>query len=177
MGNLEPILEANWRELKNGIEAKRLERAKSLTSEFVGMDRRGFIKFRTHSQTTKGLNYIQTVKLVDVKDISHFEHYKLKDVIRLMMAGDIAVHCTCKDFRYSGYKYMAWQMGYGVKSENRFPKIRNPNLEGTVCKHLYSALSVYMLNFSSIYKKAKKNSYWIRQSKINDLGIPVTKRK
>ena len=51
--------------------------------------------------------------------------------------GDIHIRCNCPAFLYYGDAYMSTQMRYlyGVPRENRFPKIRNPNLKGTMCKH------------------------------------------
>jgi hypothetical protein len=41
------------------------------------------------------------------------------------------------------------------KKEKRMPKIRNPNLDGTVCKHLDNALLVLPFVVSSIVKDLK----------------------
>ena len=45
--------------------------------------------------------------------------------------------CNCPASQFWGYNYEATAMRYlyGVPRENRFPKIRNPNLHGTICKH------------------------------------------
>lgn len=50
---------------------------------------------------------------------------------------DIHIRCTCPAFLYWGDAYMstAMQYLYGIPRENRFPKMRNPNLKGTMCKH------------------------------------------
>ena len=51
--------------------------------------------------------------------------------------GDWHCRCTCPAAQFWGYNYEATAMRYlyGVPRENRFPKIRNPNLRGTICKH------------------------------------------
>ena len=51
--------------------------------------------------------------------------------------GDVHTRCTCPSQLYFGFSYMGTQMRYlyGVPRENRFPKIRNPNLRSTSCKH------------------------------------------
>lgn len=68
-----------------------------------------------------------------------------------VMEGNIRVYCPCEAYRYGGYKYMATQLDYNYKSgENRFPKKRNPNLLGTVCKHIYVALKAIKFNQISI---------------------------
>ncbi len=50
---------------------------------------------------------------------------------------DVHTRCTCPSQLYWGFSYEGTQLGYlyGVPRENRFPKIRNPNLRSTSCKH------------------------------------------
>ena len=51
--------------------------------------------------------------------------------------GDIHSRCTCPSQLYWGFSYLGTKLQYlyGIPRENRFPKIRNPNLRGTSCKH------------------------------------------
>lgn len=51
--------------------------------------------------------------------------------------GDIHLRCSCPSFLYFGFAFTGSQMKYlyGVPRENRFPKIRNPGLKSTACKH------------------------------------------
>jgi dihydrodipicolinate synthase/N-acetylneuraminate lyase len=53
---------------------------------------------------------------------------------------DILVHCSCPSFLYHGYAYIATKLGFAIKREGRPPRIRNPGLRGTVCKHLVVVL-------------------------------------
>jgi len=54
---------------------------------------------------------------------------------------DTHVYCSCPDFRYR-FRYLATVDGYNAgPSENRFPEIRNPGLEGAACKHVAKVLS------------------------------------
>jgi hypothetical protein len=45
--------------------------------------------------------------------------------------------CTCPAAQFWGYNFIGTKLRYlyGVPRENRFPKIRNPGLKGTICKH------------------------------------------
>jgi len=54
-----------------------------------------------------------------------------------IMYGDVHVRCTCPSMLYHGFAFEGTSLRYlyGVPRENRFPKIRNPNLRGTMCKH------------------------------------------
>lgn len=51
--------------------------------------------------------------------------------------GDIHARCRCPAATFWGYNYEADALRYlyGIPGEKRFPKIRNPNLRGTICKH------------------------------------------
>lgn len=56
----------------------------------------------------------------------------------VIMHGNIKVYCSCPSWLYGGYKYMATELDYAFKErENRFPKIKNPKLLGTLCKHAF----------------------------------------
>lgn len=68
--------------------------------------------------------------------------------------GDIHVRCTCPAAQFWGYNYEATAMRYlyGVPRENRFPKIRNPNLQGTICKHADKVLQ-WVLKHKDIVAK------------------------
>ena len=51
--------------------------------------------------------------------------------------GDVHCRCRCPAATFWGYNYEADALRYlyGIPGEKRFPKIRNPNLRGTICKH------------------------------------------
>ena len=51
--------------------------------------------------------------------------------------GDVHCRCRCPASTFWGYNYEADALRYlyGIPGEKRFPKIRNPNLRGTICKH------------------------------------------
>ena len=67
---------------------------------------------------------------------------------------DIHIRCTCPAELYWGFRYLGTQMKflYGIPRENRFPKIRNPNLKGTICKHEDAVLQYVLRNKDLISK-------------------------
>ena len=159
--NIIPINEATRSELLKGADKARVNRAKHLTCKYIGVTgARGWIKFQTNSQYTPSLKYTQYIKLNEAKDMKYFKEFNKRDVIRLFLSGDLSVWCSCPDFLYKGYKYMGKQMGYGIFRENRFPKIRNPKLEGTVCKHLIAVLTVLNNNWMSIAKDMQRSKFF-----------------
>ena len=46
----------------------------------------------------------------------------------------VKIHCSCKDFQFT-YGFVSYHGKYGIESEQSYPKIRNPKLENTMCKH------------------------------------------
>nr|DAS88477.1 MAG TPA: hypothetical protein [Bacteriophage sp.] len=148
--DIQTINEATKKELLSGAEFKRKQRAKKLTTTYKGVNNDGCLEFITNSQYTPNRKYQQKIKLNDIKDINALKDFKKSEITRLLLNGDLSVYCSCEDFLYKGYKYMAWNMGYGLDKENRFPKIKNPNLEGTICKHLIAVLSVMTFNNNRI---------------------------
>ena len=61
---------------------------------------------------------------------------------------DIHIRCTCPAELYWGYRFLGTEMKYlyGIPREKRFPKIRNPELKGTVCKHEDAVLQFILRN-------------------------------
>ena len=58
-----------------------------------------------------------------------------------IMQGDIRCSCTCPSWIYSGAKYIGTQLGYAYGGkETRFPREKNPQLKGSICKHLFVVL-------------------------------------
>ncbi len=46
----------------------------------------------------------------------------------------VLIHDTCKDFQFV-YGFVADTAGYAIESEQSYPKIKNPELQNTMCKH------------------------------------------
>ena len=160
---IEPINEATRKELISGADAARKARAKKLTVRYKGItNSRGWITFQTNSQYTPGKKYTQYIKLNEAKDMKYFKEFKKRDIIRLFLSGDLSVYCSCPDFKYR-QKYMAYNLGYGIFKEMRYPKIRNPHLEGTVCKHLLAVLSVLNMNWTSIARDMQRSKFFKRK--------------
>lgn len=125
---------------------KRVRRSQSLYSEYTGLDSDGTIMFHTDSQTRAGHNghdqfifYEGFFDLLDKVDAG--EHISQEDVLDII-TGDVMIRCTCEDFLYGGFAYMSWNNGYGLQKELRAPDVRNPNREGSACKHCLSVLNL-----------------------------------
>ena len=114
--------------------------------------------------------YFQKVQIPSLKYISRLKGTD-KEKVEIAMDDDVKVFCSCPDFLYSGQKYIAWQTDYGTDKENRPPKIRNPKLDGSVCKHLkylLSSLDNYSTNVTEDMAEARKNN---RKMIVRDKGL------
>lgn len=163
-----PINEASRNELLSGADVARKQRSKHIYVRYMGVTgARGWIKFQSNSQYTPGRKYIQYIKMNDAKDMRYFKEFKKREIIRLFLSGDLSVYCSCPDFRYR-QKYMAYNIGYGIFKELRYPKLRNPKLEGTVCKHLIAVLTVLNNNWMAIARDMKKTKFFKRKADMED---------
>lgn len=99
-GKMSPIHEETWRQLRDQMDIKRKLRSQRITGvRYIRvLDKKGWIKFETDSQTIKGKTYEQYIKLLDVKDIDALYDMTTKEAVRALMHGNIAVHCSCPDF-------------------------------------------------------------------------------
>jgi len=98
--------------------------------------------------------YLQKIRLSEYRQISRLRG-DYDEKLELAVNDEIKVYCSCPDFLYSGQQYMAWNLDYGIHKEMRPPDIRNPKLDGSICKHLY-----YLLNNIDTYiPKIAKDFY------------------
>lgn len=105
-------------------------------------------------------NYTVKVKLVEYPDIEDDEDLTVSEKVRLAIAGDILISCTCPAYLYFGYKYILTQVDANeADPENRFPKIKNPKLHGSMCKHCYTAVKSFPMNWTKIAKDISNKKF------------------
>lgn len=120
---------------------------RELTGDYVGSAQRRPIEFnswdrrrKTFSFTAEGNSaYGLKLRVDDYTAISRLKG-TVKEKLDIALEGNISLFCSCPSFRYNGYMYMADELAYGIKNQQLFPGIRNPDLRGTVCKHLYQLM-------------------------------------
>jgi len=116
---------------------------------------------RTKNFTFHIKDYDVDIRLEDLPVISKLKG-SYSDKLDVALRGEIKVMCQCPDFLFFGFKYMGTQLDYSTRKENRPPVIRNPNMKGTVCKHIghilthIDSLKPQMIDFMN---KAKDNDY------------------
>lgn len=105
-------------------------------------------------------NYTVKIKLVEYADIADEKDMSVQEKVRLAIAGDLLLSCTCPAYLYFGYKYILTQLDTNeADDEHRFPKIRNPKLQGVMCKHCYAAMRVLPNNWTSIAKDISSKKF------------------
>lgn len=109
--------------------------------------------------TTKTNHSIVAIEVIDLPIPEPVYDISVDKWENFLVDAGVILH-NCPDFLYRGYKYMGHNMGYGIFKEVRFPKIRNPQLEGSVCKHLIAVLKVFGMHWNSIAKDMVKTKYW-----------------
>ena len=128
---------------------------------YLGITEDYTVFFRVPSVTADPpTTYTVKVKLVEYPDIADDEDMTVREKVRLAIAGDLQISCTCPAYLYFGYKYILTQVDANeADAEHRFPKIRNPKLQGVMCKHCYTALSAFPLNWTSIASDIQKGKF------------------
>ena len=177
--SLQPINEMTRTDILRGADAARIQRSKDkrIIVQFIGVTEiNGWLRFRVTSQFTPGKSYLVHIKLKDAKDIKYFKDFKKRDIIRLLLNGDLAVNCSCPDFRFR-HRYQAYQMGYSLFKELRYPHITNPGLEGTVCKHLLATLRLLTLQWLPISKAMQASKFFKNKYEEDDNIKTVSRNK
>lgn len=130
-------------------------------AKYLGITEDYTVFFRVPSVTAKPpTNYTVKIKMVEYPDLIDDKSLTVKEKVRLALAGDLQISCTCPAYLYWGYKYILTQVDANeANPENRFPKIRNPKLQGVMCKHCYTAISAFPFNWTSIARDIEKNNF------------------
>ena len=162
MNELVPLNEATLRDLQRGASAPIVRRAtdQKLVTTYLGVDKKGIIQYKTTSGTYAGKFWYQQIKLRDIQAAmqaaSADASMRHRDIVNLAVFGDIEVHCNDPSYLYYGWQYIGTQLGYALFPERRFPRIRNPGLQGTVCKHLFNVLQVLPFHITRIVRDMKR---------------------
>lgn len=154
------IQELTARDILKDADKKSLARAKPLASTVLRF-KGNVVSTQTTSGTTKGKFWIQTLQLTSLRKqldrVRSGNTSLLKALRAAVLEGDIKVHCNCPAQKWWGWAYISTELGYKYGRKQRiFPKIRNPRLRGTVCKHLINVLKTLPFNVSVLVKRGRK---------------------
>lgn len=89
------------------------------------------------------------VDVINENDLGDLDPMEANQRLR---QSNLHVNCNCPAFGYWGFKYIGTAEDYSIENEGRYPDVRNPNLQGYVCKHIYKVLQAYPFNINDIRK-------------------------
>jgi len=151
--------EINIKQAKSDIDSATRGRKRKYTTTFNGLDTRNQMVWGTESASRPGLIHQQIIQFEDLDIALGIEDPDLKprDRVRLAMAGDVKVNCTCEEFKFFGYAFITSQLDMNSgPQENRAPNLRNPNLVGIVCRHLALVLDTAPFFQTDVVKALKE---------------------
>lgn len=137
-------------------KSKKIKRA-----VYSGITKNYTVLFRVPSVTADPpTTYTVKIQLAEYPDIADEEDLDVREKVRLALAGDLKISCTCPAYLYFGYKYILTQVDTNASDpEHRFPKIKNPKLQGVMCKHCQIALEALPMNWTSIARDIQRNRF------------------
>lgn len=146
----------------------RLDRGKDLKGKvrYFGLSNDGTLNFKVASGTRAGKFHYVFLETLDSDFEDYYgdsvlidrQHLQAKDLNTLIMnSNNFRVGCTCEDFLYYAFQYMATQGDYEAKDfiENRAPKRNNTGLYGAFCKHIIAVIENISTNTSMRSQIAK----------------------
>lgn len=155
------IYEFTRKDIVGATDLKTRDRSKKVHGvNYLGIMEDYTICFRVRSATTPGLTYIDKVQMLDYPEADQEEDLSVRDKVRLAVAGDLKVRCSCPAFLYWGFEYITTELEiHRGEDQKIYPHIRNPKLEGVVCKHLYSTLNALPFNIMKIVSDIMKGKF------------------
>ena len=146
---LDNVLEAKATELINLAGSGRISKKANIVSTYVAYDKnKSILTYRSVDRNGSGRSHIVRL-LVPKLFFNLLGKAKTKEqIIKSLLNNDgVRISCSCESFKYY-FSYLATKNSYNMPDyiEKRFPKITNPMLKGSVCKHVAHVL----YNLSSI---------------------------
>jgi len=173
-----PLMEESFSDLRDKSDSARKARSVGMVSKFQNVDQGQHGHARTHwkvpSQSGSG-DYDVVVEIHVPLKGGLFSmakgKWEPKKFSQALAKSNVKVHCSCKDFYWSGMKYNLGPAGEhkGSLSPNqnaghegestvvtKAPDVRDPERKHVLCKHLLATFKVFPFNASSIMGQAKK---------------------
>lgn len=154
--------EITRKELISGVDKWTKDKSKLVRrAVYLGITEDYTAFYRVPSVTASpSTSYVVKIKLVEYPDIKDEDNLTVREKVRLAISGDLQISCTCPAYLYFGYKYILTQLDTNESDpENRFPKIKNPKLQGVMCKHCYMAMQAFPLTWTSIARDISNEKF------------------
>lgn len=157
---MEKLQELTRAEIMQDVQSKVKKRAAKLKlPTYRGITKDYVVLMDIESSTGNG-SYVVRIKLAEYPELSPMDDLTTKEKVRLALSGDMKIHCDCPAFRYWGYEYITTQLDSNSHTNQYlYPIVRNPNLEGTLCKHCYRAFKSFGSYWSKIAKDIEEQNF------------------
>ncbi len=101
-----------------------------------------FFSVRASSESRKDLHQVK-IRLEEWDDQLTNSRANKSTATKNALNGKVSIDCDCERHQY-WYRYLAGIGGYAIAppTEKDFPKVRNPGLAGSCCKHVVAAFQV-----------------------------------
>lgn len=151
---MDRVDELTRKDLIKGLDKRTKKYSKKLTTPiYKGITSDYTVVFLVPS-SDRTTQYTVLINLVEFKDFDNDTTLSTEDKVRLCIDGDVKLNCTCPAMRYWGYEYILSQLDSIDGTEQTiYPSVRNPELEGTLCKHAYVAVRY----LGKLWKKIAKD--------------------
>ena len=163
MPQVAALNEATYKDIGSMIDGNFLKqkiRADELDNvQYVGFKPDNVMNFHVKSSkhAENGIRYANSVMFEQWEEIGLDGDFNYPEKARMLLwVGDIKLHCSCPSFLYWGYQYICSVLDAAIYPEERFPRIRNPQERGIVCKHLNRTLRVLPFHSGSMAKELKR---------------------
>ena len=155
------IEELNRYDIRRSVDSITKNKSKQISNaRYLGITEDFIVIFQVASASGNG-HYIVLIKFDELSDIIDDDNLSTNEKVRLALEGDIKISCTCPAFKFFGYQYILSQLDAVASSEeHRYPKIRNPHLQGILCKHSYFALERLPMLHSRISKDIDNRRFY-----------------
>lgn len=153
--SIKSFLEDTRKELLQDADLRSELKSKKVRSSLVKvLGREKTLVYKSSSGDEVGKYWTQLIKAEIQPRMTAF------GVKRAVNERNILCHCDCPAFKWWGYSYIMTSRRaiYPTKDVTIYPKIRNPRLVGSVCKHLFSVLMQMEKDAQEIYKNLNKNN-------------------
>lgn len=156
------LQELNRKDLITGIDPRTRRYSKKVKGiRYEGITTDYTVVMKVPSVTAyPSTEYTVRIKLAEFPSLDNEDDLSIEDKVRLSIDGDLLTSCTCPAYKFYGYKYIMTQLSSNESDpEERFPIIRNPNLEGTICKHCMVALRGFGKWWKKIASDIARSNY------------------
>ena len=147
--------EANYTELRKGVDKKTRSRTAPLKSSLRGY-KNGCLIFKTRSGTNPKFWWTERVRLLDLPKIIEEGGLTPFKMVKKAIQGDIKVTCNCPAHRYWGSAFRLTKLGAEDELTKLTPPEINTGIPSLLCKHLDTVLFTLPFNVAKITRILEK---------------------